>query len=308
MKKIFKIGSLIKILILVVCHNTNICNAQTLKKINKDDFSILNENTFFKSDDSSYHYKNVRHYFIDDLGGISPYYLGRLLVKETEEIFEIKDSEQKYKTIMLDILPDFENGTMDRKFFKYSCDKIDLYSYFIECSTPEPAGGWTKIDLFKYDDFSKPFLKTDDQYWFFNMNRDNQHISKNCFIITLEKFPDDKVCILKLSDMNGLLQQVNINCSKEKIDNIEFYYPLITLKSDNPNEDLNHPTKSEYCKTFLISPKDYNDLRKSITKYKFELVFYNNENKVKKETIIIPIENGLFYNKTDKLINIEIFK
>lgn len=278
---------------------------EPLENVSDNEMSKLKDNTFFEQDkNGSYHYKNVK-YFFDDIG-LSPYSLGRLLVKETEEVKGSNESEGTSPLITIYIIDDGKNSLLNGKTFKDTSDEVNLYSHFIESITYSTADDWNNIRLFKYDDFSKAFLKSDEQYWYFNMNSDNQHISKNCYFITFEKFPNGKVCILRFSDMNGVLQEVNIKNAKENSTEIDFMYPEITFISENPFQYKYSAKQSKLCNTISISPKDYSDLRKHITKSKFKLVFY--DTKENKDSLYIPIENGLLYNKPDKQFNIEIFK
>jgi hypothetical protein len=261
------------------------------------------ENAFFNQDKGDYHYKNVQ-YFFDDIG-MSPIYLGGLLVKETREVKGSNQSEGQITTITLDIMTD-EKKRIGDKTFKKDCDEAKLYSHFIETANFSPGGGWDNIQLYKYDNYSSPFLTSDEQYWFFNMNSDNQHISKNCYFVTFEKFPKGYACILRLSDMNGVLQEVRIKNSNEANHEIEFMYPQISFTSDNPYQYTYHADQSSHCNTISISPKDHSNLRKHLTKSAFKLVFYDNQEKA--DSLSIPIDNGQLFGKTDKTFDIEIYK
>jgi hypothetical protein len=272
----------------------------TKAKENETDF--YKDNAFFNQDKGEYHYKNVQ-YFFDDIG-ISPIYIGGLLVKETKEVKGSNQSEGQMTTISLDIMTD-EKKLIGGKTFKRDCDEAKLYSHFIETVTFSPGGGWDNIQLFKYNDFTNPFLTSDEQYWFFNMNSDNQHISKNCYFVTVEKFPKGYACILRLSDMNGVLQEVRIKNSNVANHEIEFMYPQIAFTSDNPYQYPYHADQSNHCNTISISP-DYSDLRKHLTKSAFKLVFY--DNKENADSLSIPIDNGQLFGKTDKTFDVEIFR
>lgn len=281
---------------------------QTLKSTNAGDTignesNFYNDNVFFKEDSISYHYKNVK-YFSTSLN-MSPVYLGGLLVKETREEQGSYDAEGGTTTISLDMMTN-EKKLLGGTTFKKECDEARLYSHFIETVTFEPSGGWDNIDLYRYDNFSEPFLKSDEQYWFFSMNSDNQHISKNCFFVTLEKFPDGYACILRLSDMNGLLQEVKIKNSNETTHDIDFMYPQITFKSNNPFQYRCNAAQSKNCNLVSISPKDYSNLRNHLTSSSFKLVFY--DKKDVSDSLLIPIENGLLFGKNDKTFDVEIYK
>ncbi len=271
----------------------------TVIKKNKSNF--YKDNVFFNQDNGSYHYKNVKYYFEDI--GLSPIYLGELLVKESKEVKGSNQSEEQITTISLDIMTD-EKKLINNKTFTKECDEVKLYSHFIETITYSAGGGWDNIRLYKYDDYSTPFLSSDNQYWFFNMNSNNQHIFKNCYFVTLEKFPEKYVCILKLSDMNGMLQEVRIKNSNKINHKIDFVYPQITFISDNPYQYTYHANQSNYCNVISISPKDSN-LRTYLTKSMFKLFFYDNQKNA--DSILIPIDSGLLFGKTDKTFDIEIY-
>jgi hypothetical protein len=266
------------------------------------DSVFLREEACFKDKEGAYEFKNVRFYFGDI--GLSPYNLGDLLVKEIREFKANNSSEWHENRVSLDIYHRNEHG--NKISFSRNCDEARLYSYFIECVTNGESGDWDKIELFKYDDLAKPFLTSDEQYWFFNMTADNQHIAKNAYFVTLEKFPRDLVCILKLSDMNSALQQVKVKSIKLKNDDLEFMCPDISFSSQNPFQYPYHASQSASCNTISIDPKDHNELRKQITASSFKLVFYDARQHA--DSIIIPIENGLFFSKPDSVFNVEIFK
>lgn len=272
-------------------------------KTTENTTAFFKDSAFFNQDSGNYHYRNVR-YFFDDLG-MSPIDLGGLLVKEVKEVKGSNQSEGQITTISLDIMTD-EKKLIGGKTFVKDCDAAMLYSHFIETITFSPGGGWDNIELYKYDYFENPFLTSDEEYWFFNMNSNNQHISENCYFVTLEKFPKGYTCILRLSDMNGVLQEVRVKNANENSHEIEFYYPQITFISDNPFQYPYHADQSDHCNTISISPKDYSNLRKHLTKSEFKLVFYDNKDKA--DSLSIPIDNGQLFGKTEKIFDVEIFK
>lgn len=265
--------------------------------------AFYKDSAFFNQDNGNYHYRNVQYIF-DDIG-MSPIYLGGLLVKETKEVKGSNQSEGQITTISLDIMTD-EKKLIGDNTFKKNCDEAKLYSHFIETITLSPGGGWDNIELYKYNNFENPFLTSDEEYWFFNMNSDNQHISKNCYFVTLEKFPKGYACIFRLSDMNGVLQEVRIKNSNETNHEIEFMFPQITFTSDNPYQYPYHADQSSHCNTISISPKDHSNLRKHLTKSAFKLVFYDNQEKA--DSLSIPIDNGKLFGKADKTFDVQIFK
>lgn len=272
-------------------------------ELKENETAFYNDNAFYNEDKGEYHYKNVQ-YFFDDLG-LSPIYLGGLLVKETTEVKGSTQSEGRITTISLDIMTD-EKKLIGNKTFKQDCDEAKLYSHFIETVNISPGGGWDNIQLYKYDNFTSPFLKSDEQYWFFDMNSNNQHISKNCYFVTIEKFPKGYACIFRLSDMNGMLQEVRIKNSNEANHEIEFMHPQITFISDNPYQYTYQADQSSHCNTISISPKDYSNLRKHLTKSAFKLVFYDNQEKA--DSLLIPIDNGQLFGKNAKTFDVEIYK
>jgi hypothetical protein len=307
LKKLIRVASIYAILLICIsCNNAQHANSNSGRgsfKTTVDGHENLdiNENSFFKTNDGKYHYKNVRFYNGNLI--FSPYVPDNILVKEIKEVKGDSRSEGQETTITLDLYPD--NDIEKHRTFKRNCDEVRLYPYFIECITNEPGGGWDRIELFKYDDFAKPFLKSDEQYWLFNMTSDNQHIAKNVFFITIDKFLDSLVCRLRLSDMNGTLQVINVKVS-DKMHEIDFIYPQIKFSSENPFEYPYHANQSEDCSTISISPRDHNDLRKHITRSSFKLVFYDKNEQA--DSFIVPVENGMFYDKPDTAFNVVVFK
>jgi len=217
-------------------------------------------------------------------------------------------------TITLDILLDMYKGFKQIKHFTSSCDKVTLYPHYIECITYyriyKDTDVWGRIALYKYDDFSGPFLSSDEHYWYFNMNPRSDRMSKNCFFVTLKNFPNDSMFELILSDMNGMLQEVKIKAKFKKDSKTDYAISIPDIKfiSENPYQySYEAGAHSEKCNIVFIDPKDdYSDLRKHITKSKFKLVFFDNHKN--KDSLIVPIEDGLFYGVSDKKIDVAIFQ
>ncbi|HXP49448.1 MAG TPA: hypothetical protein VN922_05825, partial [Bacteroidia bacterium] len=294
-------------------NTTNLKKADTLGGAAKsnNDTAIFKDTTSFNISPNVFHYTNVRYYHI--YPGCCPYYIDAI-VKEKQDIEESRVAVGETSTITLDILLDMYKGFKQIKHFTSSCDKVTLYPHYIECITYyriyKDTDVWDHIALYKYDDFSKPFLSSDEQYWYFNMNPRSDHMSKNCLFITRKNSPSSNMFELILSDMNGMLQEVKIKAKVKKDSKTDFTIspPDIKFISENPYQySYEAGAHSEKCNTIYVDPKDdYSDLRKHITKSKFKLVFNDAQNK--KDSLIIPIEDGLFYGESDKQFDVSIFQ